>query len=377
MSIHPRKTAKGKVHEVRFRGPDGREVSRTFRTKREATEYEATQRTAKTRGAWVDPRGANVTLAEVSNEWLKINPAKRPSTKARDASALRVHVLPSLGHRRIGSLTPGDVRALVADWSTRMAPRTVRRTYGALRAVVNYAVQSDLIGRSPCRGIKLPAIEPARVSILEPTDLVRLAHSIAGEFAPMVWLGAVLGLRWGEVAGLRVGRVDLLRRTIAMAEQVTQGAGGVGFVSPPKSAAGRRTLSIPVELASLLSKHLVDRGLTGAASDALLFAGAGGRPLDYSNWRRRVWLPAVELAGLDGLGFHDLRRTNATAMVLDGVDVKTAQARLGHSDPRLTLAIYAQATSEGDRSAAEKLGARLMTAAEDGKAAGAPTAASL
>jgi len=49
-------------------------------------------------------------------------------------------------------------------------------------------------------------------------------------------------------------------------------------------------------------------------------------------------------AGLDGLNFHDLHRTNATAMVAEGVDVKTAQARLGHSDPRLTLAIYAQAT---------------------------------
>jgi integrase len=199
---------------------------------------------------------------------------------------------------------------------------------------------------------------------------------MAGEFAPMVWLGAVLGLRWGEVAGLRVGRVDLLRRTITVAEQVTRGAGGVGFVNPPKSAAGRRTLSIPVELASLLSKHLADCGLTGAASNALLFARAGGRPLDYSNWRRRVWVPAVELAGLDGLGFHDLRRTNATAMVLDGVDVKTAQARLGHSDPRLTLAIYAQATGEGDRSAAEKLGARLMTAATDGDDATSTSAAS-
>ncbi len=375
MSIHPRNTSKGKVHEVRLRGPDGREVSRTFRTKREATEYEATQRTAKTRGAWVDPRGANVTLAQVSDEWLRSNPAKRPSTKARDASALRVHVLPSLGHRRIGSLTPGDVRALVADWSTRMAPRTVRRTYGALRAVVNYAVQNDLIGRSPCRGIKLPAIEPARMAILEPADLARLAQSIADEFAPMVWLGAVLGLRWGEVAGLRVGRVDLLRRTITVAEQVTRGVGGVGFASPPKSAAGRRTLSIPAELASLLSKHLADRGLTGATSNALLFGGAGGRPLDYSNWRRRVWLPAVELANLDGIGFHDLRRTNATAMVLDGVDVKTAQARLGHSDPRLTLAIYAQATGEGDRAAAQKLGARLMTAAEEGAGAGGASAA--
>ena len=76
-------------------------------------------------------------------------------------------------------------------------------------------------------------------------------------------------------------------------------------------------------------------------------------------------MPAVERAGLRGVGFHDLRRTNATAMVLDGVDVKTAQTRLGHSDPRLTLAIYAQATGEGDRAAAEKLGARLMAQADD------------
>lgn len=51
------------------------------------------------------------------------------------------------------------------------------------------------------------------------------------------------------------------------------------------------------------------------------------------------WEPAVKDAGLDGLSFHDLRRTNATAMVAEGVDVKTAQARLGHSDPRLTLAV--------------------------------------
>lgn len=176
----------------------------------------------------------------------------------------------------------------------------------------------------------------------------------------MVWLGAVLGLRWGEVAALRVGRIDLLRRNVTVADQVSRGSGGVGLISPPKSAAGRRTLSMPTGLANLISSHLASRGLTGATPEALLFARPDGRPLDYSNWRRRVWLPAVHLAELDGLGFHDLRRMNATAMVLDGVDVKTAQARLGHSDPRLTLAIYAQATGEGDKAAAEKLGARLM-----------------
>lgn len=100
--------------------------------------------------------------------------------------------------------------------------------------------------------------------------------------------------------------------------------------------------------------------LTGADPDELLFPNQDGRPLDYSNRRGRVWEPAVGAVGMAGLNFHDLRRTNATAMVAEGVDVKTAQARLGHSDPRLTLAIYAQATSEGDRTAADKLGARLM-----------------
>lgn len=372
MSIHHRSTVKGKVYDVRLRGPDGREVSRTFRTKREAVEYEAGQRTAKARGAWVDPMGANVTMAALSREWLESNPAKRQSTRARDESALRVHVLPILGDRKIGSLTPGDIRALVTDWSLRMAPRTVRRTYGTVRALLNYAVETDLVLRSPCRGIRLPAVEPGAGRIVEPRDLIRLADSMPEEFAPMVWLGAVLGLRWGEVVGLRVGRVDLLRRTVTVAEQVTRGMGGVGFVSPPKSAAGHRTLTIPVALANLLSAYLAQRGLTGAEPDAFLFANTDGGPLDYSNWRRRVWLPAVENAELTRLGFHDLRRTNATAMVLDGVDVKTAQARLGHSDPRLTLAIYAQATGEGDRSAAQKLGARLMasTTDHDGSAAG-------
>lgn len=176
----------------------------------------------------------------------------------------------------------------------------------------------------------------------------------------MVWLGVVLGLRWGEVAGLRVDRIDLLRRTVTVSEQVTRGIGGVGIVCPPNSVASRRTLTIPGPLVDVLSAHLLRRGLTGADPDAFLFPNSDGSPLDYSNWRRRVWLSAVAAVGLRGVGFHDLRRANATAMVLDGVDVKTAQTRLGHADPRLTLTIYAQATSEGDRTAAERLGQRFM-----------------
>lgn len=361
MSIQTRDTSRGRVYDVRYRGPDGREISRTFLTKRDALEFEAQQRTAKSRGTWIDPRGSKITMRDLGAEWLESNPTKRDSTWARDESALRVHVYPDIGDRTIGSLTPVDIRRLVTKWSEHLAPRSVRRIYGALRAALNYAVEVDRLARTPCRGIHLPAAEPVKAIVPDPVQLIELADAIDPDYSAMVWLGAVLGLRWGEVAGLRVGNVDLLHKTVTIAEQVTRGRGGAGDIGPPKTDAARRTLSIPIELASELSVHMKAMELTGADPDQLLFPNHDGRPLDYSNWRGRVWEPAVEAAGMANLNFHDLRRTNATAMVAEGVDVKTAQARLGHTDPRLTIAIYAQATTEGDRSAAVKLGNRLMS----------------
>jgi integrase len=70
--------------------------------------------------------------------------------------------------------------------------------------------------------------------------------------------------------------------------------------------------------------------------------------------------PACDRAGLAGLVFHDLRRANATGMVADKVDLKTAQVRFGHSDIRLTIGLYAQATPEADRAAADGLAARYL-----------------
>jgi integrase len=117
----------------------------------------------------------------------------------------------------------------------------------------------------------------------------------------------------------------------------------------------------------MLAAHLAKRGLTGADGDAFLFTSPEGGPLRYSNWRRRVWVPACASAGLEGFAFHDLLRAAATALVLERVDVKTAQTRLGHSDPRLTLATYAQASSEADRDAAERVAARFAPGVRDGR----------
>ena len=89
-------------------------------------------------------------------------------------------------------------------------------------------------------------------------------------------------------------------------------------------------------------------------ADDLVFPAAGGGPLAYQNFLNRVWLPAVNAAGLSGVTFHDLRRGAATVMTRI-TDVKTLQSRLGHVDPRLSIGLYAQFTSVTDQAAAGAL----------------------
>ncbi len=149
--------------------------------------------------------------------------------------------------------------------------------------------------------------------------------------------------------------LDLLRGTLIVQETLVRTAHNEKVIGPPKSEAGRRTLTLPRSMIAVLAEHLAACALSSKDGDSFVFSSGDGKPLDYSNWRRRVWVPACETAGLQGIGFHDLRRVNATALVQAGVDLKTAQTRLGHSDPRLTLAIYAQAITEADRSAAKML----------------------
>jgi integrase len=127
-----------------------------------------------------------------------------------------------------------------------------------------------------------------------------------------------------------------------------------------REAAGERPLSLPAALVRMLAAHLSACRLTAADTGSLVFTSPEGDPLDYSNRRRRVWIPAVRQAGVPSAGFHDLRRTNATQLVAAGVDIKTAQSRLGHADPRLTLAVYAQAVAEADRDAAARLDERFF-----------------
>lgn len=355
-SIKPRSTAGGaRRYDVRWRLPDGSARSKAFDLRRNAEAFKRTVEAEELAGVVVDRRAGRQSVSQLAEVWLRSNPTKRASSLLRDETITRCHVLPALGSTSVGAVTRADVQRLVDGWAVPQAASTVGRQYSCLRAMFAYAEAAEMIGRTPCRGIRLPKTSLVERPALDADQLERLADALGPDQAPMMWLGAVGGLRWGECAALAVGGVDLLAGRVTVSQQL----GRDGQLGPPKSQAGIRRLAIPTWLIEELAALLSRRGLTGADSSAPIFVGATGRPLDYTNWRVRAWLPACEKAGLGGLRFHDLRSLAATALVAAGVDIKTAQTRLGHSSPQMTLGLYARATVEADRAAADAVGRRI------------------
>jgi integrase len=359
MSITKRQTKSGWVYDVRLRDAAGRVYTRTFRTKKEADRFESTEKADRARGVWIDPRRSSDKVADVVAEWLESNPRKKGSSLARDKSIVKVHILPLLGKYPIGDVTPADVQRVVNTWSTRLGARSVRRHYAVLSAIMTFALDTDRIVRSPCRRIRLPEPEPVRQMAVTPEQLHGLADAVGADTGGMVYLAAVLGLRWGECAGLRVGAIDFLNRTVTVESQLTRGLKGRMVTGSPKWNS-TRTMAAPEVLLEQLATHLRRRGLTGAVGDSLVFCAPDGQPLHYSNWRRRVWVPACQSAGLEGFQFKMLRTANATVMVAMAIDVKTVQTRVGHRRATTTLDIYAQPTAAADRGAAEALGVHFL-----------------
>jgi integrase len=176
--------------------------------------------------------------------------------------------------RVVGCVTPREVQRIVNDWTTRARPSTVRRQYDVLRAVFAAAVEVDIIARTPCRGVRLPARVQRSPRIPSPEELDKLATEIGEQWSAMVWSAALLGLRWGECAGLRVGRIDFELERVNIVEQVTRGSHGIMVAEPPKSEAGIRRLAAPRSLLELLAAHI--RRLQAPRPETLLFSELDG-----------------------------------------------------------------------------------------------------
>lgn len=318
----------------------GREESRSFRTKEEASQWLALKRAAVVRDEYVPPARGRTTFGAAAAVWLD-RPDIRPSTRERDRSYLDSLILPRFGDRELRSITPDDLDRLVRDLTDDgKAPATIRKASQIVGSVLNDAVRRGLLARSPHRGVRLPKVETDEMMFLN-VDEVHAVCDLLGEDRTMGLLGAFGGLRLGEVLALR--SEDVAGQAVRVRKTATELSEGV-LVGPPKTRKAVRTVQLP----KFVVDALPDR-------DGFLFPDSRGEARRRKNWVRRVWKPAVTEAGFPDLRFHDLRHTHVALLIADGVDPKTIAERLGHTSVRTVLDVYGHLFESADREVADSL----------------------
>jgi integrase len=256
---------------------------------------------------------------------------------------LRRHIYPAFGDRKLSSILPDDVQALVK--SLPLATSTEAVVHGILSGVMRSAVRSRLISSNPCEGTKLPKVEAKLVMPLTTEQVGLIRDAMPARLRALVTFAAGTGLRQGECLGLTVDRLDFLRRFATVDRQLVTLAGEEPRFGPPKTKASVRTVPLPQIVVDLMAAHLAafppDAG-------GLVFTLDGSKPISRQAFGH-VWRPAAQAAGLPaGTGLHAMRDYYASLLIRHNESVKVVQARLGRASAAETLDTYSHLWPDSD-----------------------------
>jgi len=372
MASVERRTRNGRTRwYARYRDPGGEQRTRTFDRRIDAERYLTTIESSKLTGSYVDPARSRVTVGEWADRWLAGQAHLKPTTRERYAGVVRKHIRPRWGTTRLADVTHADVQSWVTKLSHNAEPATVRKIHRVLSLVLTLAVRDGRLIRSPAADIKLPRQQSLEQRYLTHEQVHELARAAAGPASPskhrrlderrndqyrlIVLFLAYTGVRFGEMAALRVRRIDFLRRRAMIAQSLTPVGSTQGWGTPKRHQ--KREGAIPRFLVDQLAEHV-----RGKAPDDLVFAGVrGGGALRAPIFRRAAYDHAAEVIGMPGLHPHELRHTAASLAIAAGADVKVVQKMLGHKSATMTLDQYGRLFDDRLDDIADRLDAAANT----------------
>jgi integrase len=331
----------GKRWRARYVDEHGREHTKAFGRKADASKWLDSQTAAIVSGTHVDPKAGQITFRDYAERWRKIQ-VQRPSSRAHVETMLRRHAYPTLGDRPLSSIMPSDVQAWVKG--LELAPATVGVIHGIVSTALKSAIRDRRIVGNPCEGTKLPKIERKRIVPLTTEQVAAVRDALPAELRALVTLAAGTGMRQGECFGLTVDRVRFLERVVTVDRQLLTVQGQAPTLAPPKTDASDRTIPLPQVVVDALAAHLA---AFPAGHDGLVFT-INGKPITRSVFGHK-WRAAVKTAALPaGTGFHALRHYYASLLIRHGESVKTVQSRLGHASAVETLDTYSHLWPDSD-----------------------------
>jgi integrase len=352
---------KGSRWRARYVDDTGHEHAKGFARKTEAQAWLDEQAAALVTGTYVAPAAGRVTVGDVYASWSSSQAHIAVTTAATRASAWGHRVAPVWAHVPVVEVKTSAVRSWVAAMVAEgVSVPSVENAFGLLRQILGAAVEDRRIPRNPCEGVKLPKRLHTDRGYLTHAQVAALAGAVDRNPEVVRFL-AYTGLRWGEMAALRVADFDMLRRRVNVSRSVAESGGLVW--STPKTWE-RRSVPFPAAIADELAALMV-----GKIRDDLVFTDSRGNVLRGSNWRWRVFAPAVEVCQQTDPGFpsitpHDLRHTAASLAVSAGANVKAVQRMLGHARASMTLDVYADLFDADLDAVADGLDAAITTAAD-------------
>jgi integrase len=355
MSDPEKRVRNGKVRwYARYYDPGGKQLSKTFDRKVDAQRFLTHIEGSKITGDYIDPARAKVTVGAWADKWLATQEHLKPSTRARYEGIVTKHVKPRWEKVPLAKVSHAEV----AEWisTIKLSAASVRYIHRVMFLMLELAVRDSRILRNPAAGARLPKTTKAEKRFLTRDEVFRLAEAaaeypiqeIGDQYRVLVLVLAFCGLRWGEAAGLKVGRLDLLRRRLTVAATLSEVGGHLTWGTPKNHQV--RSVPIPGFLADLLAEVVA-----GKAADDLVFTTWRGRPLRNLNFRRDVFDMAAGDAGLSGLTPHELRHTAASLAVSAGANVKAVQRMLGHASAAMTLDVYSGLFDDDLDGVAERL----------------------
>ncbi len=355
-------------YRAAYTGPDGRlyRAPVTFDAKDDAVAWLSARRAEIQMEVWapeVAARGARrrevPTFRAYADLWLETRKTKgrelRPTTRRQYRMLLDKFILPTLGDEPIDRISNEAVNA----WYDALAPgrETIRaQSYSLLRTIFASAASErphPWIPYNPAhiRGAgstkRAHQVQPATLD-----ELRIIVEALPDRYKLMALLAAWCAMRFGELAELRRGDIDLRTNRVKIRRGVVR-VDGTFIVGPPKSDAGSRDVAIPPHLVPLVKDHL--KKFTAPGRDALLFPASADENLHMApSTLYKVYYPARKAAGREDLRWHDLRHTGAVLAAQTGATLAELMGRLGHSTPGAAMR-YQHAAADRDAEIARKL----------------------
>lgn len=355
----------GLRYRARYIGPDGSEKSKSFpdKQKRKAEQWLTNVEADMSRGDYVDPDAGKVTFEQYATEWMTTQ-ITDPLTRESVESRLRLHAIPHLGTRPMGSFTPSHLRLWLRTLEDRGLSAGYRRgIFAHVSTVFTAAVEDRIIRANPCsaRSVKAPRLEPRKVKPWSTERVMAVREALPEQYQALVSVAAGLGLRQGEAFGLAVEDVNFLGGVVHVVRQVKVLQGHRSVFAPPKGGK-ERDVPLPESVAFALAAHLKRHPATEITlpwktldgppvTASLIFTGSMGLALNRNHFNDRVWRPALRAVGVESgrdNGMHALRHFYASVLLDAGESIKALSEYLGHHDPGFTLRTYTHLMPSSD-----------------------------